>query len=247
MHGGAASVREWRAAFAREAVPESVTAVVCPPFPFLHLLRDCKVALGGQDCSGFASAEGARTGEVSAAMLADAGCEFVLIGHSERRRFFGEDGGSCAAKIRAATGAGLRPILCVGETAAERERGETATVVRRQLGAALADGVPPGLVVGYEPVWAIGSGRVPGDAEIAAAHRTAGDFFSKKNESGDGAAGECGIIPVIYGGSVGAGNAARIFSVGEVRGALVGGASLRAPEFARICRAAEKKTETKKR
>ena len=285
MNGSAALVREWLAGWeaVRDRIPDSVRAVVCPPSPFLGMFSgrvgragrtgragraNFGLALGGQDCSVRAES-GARTGEVSAGMLAEMGCEFVLVGHSERRQFFGEDGESCRAKIRAAHSAGLTPILCVGESAAERKRGQTAKVIRAQLQAALGDfrdeGGPDGpeisegsagpdgsvsngtggsdgsenfgefrLVVGYEPVWAIGGGGTPAAAEIAEAHRAVGDFF-RKNES---AGGKCDIIRVVYGGSVGASNAAEIFAARGVGGALVGGASLRAADFARICRAA---------
>ena len=288
MNGSAALVREWLAGWeaVRDRIPDSVRAVVCPPSPFLGMFSgragragragrvgraNFGLALGGQDCS-VRAGSGARTGEVSAGMLAEMGCEFVLVGHSERRQFFGEDGATCRAKIRAAHSAGLTPILCVGESAAERKRGQTAEVIRAQLQAALGnfrdEGGPDGsgsdgpvgtdgpeisegsagpdgpggsenfgefrLVVGYEPVWAIGGGGTPAAAEIAEAHRAVGDFF-RKNES---AGGKCDIIRVVYGGSVGASNAAEIFAARGVGGALVGGASLRAADFARICRAA---------
>ena len=255
MNGSAAFVRRWLAEWESEreseagGIPAAVTAVVCPPFPFLGMLAEAGAvgfSLGGQDCSGAESESGARTGEVSAAMLAEWGCEYVLVGHSERRRFWGEDGAMCGAKMQSALAAGLTPILCVGETAEERARGETAQTARRQLGEALEclrrGGISPqnGVVVGYEPVWAIGSGQVPSVGEIAEAHGAIRDFL---RESGFGGRG-CGIIRVIYGGSVGAANAADIFAAAGVDGALVGGASLRAADFARICRAAGMKTPT---
>ena len=244
MNGSRALAREWLAEWdaVRGEIPDSVRAVICPPFPFLGLFSGAAergFALGGQDCSALAGC-GARTGEVSAEMLAELGCEFALVGHSERRRFFGEDGESCAAKIRAARAAGLTPVLCVGETAEQRRRGQTAETVRGQLRAALGDSQNGGktgsfgLVVGYEPVWAIGGGGTPGAAEIAAAHAAVGDFFRKNGRAG----GKCDIIRTVYGGSVGASNAVEIFAVKGVDGALVGGASLNASDFARVCRAA---------
>ena len=261
MNGSAEFVRRWLAEWDGERgdIPAAVSAAVFPPFPYLPMLADGEsrgFALGGQDCS--AAESGARTGEVSAEMLAEAGCKFTLVGHSERRRFWGEDGKICGAKLRAATAAGLTPILCVGETAEERARGQTEKVVRTQLGAALEGfqsfqsartggggggggdgvdgkgGVGVGVVVGYEPVWAIGAGRVPGAGEISRAHRAARDFLAEMKFDGGG----CDIIRIIYGGSVAASNAAEIFAAEGVDGALVGGASLRASDFARICRAA---------
>ena len=254
MNGSAEFVRrwlaEWRAEWESGGESDSVVVAACPPFPFLGMLADAKkigLSLGGQDCS--AEESGARTGEVSAAMLAEFGCEYVLVGHSERRRFWGEDGETCGAKMRAALSAGLTPILCAGETAEERARGETARATRRQIGEALEflrrGGISPknGIVVGYEPVWAIGSGQTPSAGEIAEAHGAIRDFLQ---ESGFGGR-ECDIIRVIYGGSVGASNAAEIFAAGGVDGALVGGASLSAPDFARICRAAGMKNQTKQK
>ena len=253
MNGSADFVRKWLDAWesARDGVANSVEVAVFPPFPFLGALADGEkrgFVLGGQDCS--AESGGARTGEVSAGMLAECGCRFALAGHSERRRFWGEDGAICGAKMRAAAAAGLTPILCVGETAAERQGGKTEKVVRAQLDAAMrefrrdrADGVDRvcgRLVLGYEPVWAIGSGEVPSVREISDAHRAIRDFLGELEFE----AGECDIIQVIYGGSVGASNAAEIFAAEGVDGALVGGASLRAEDFARICRAAGMKNQT---
>ena len=256
MNGSAEFVRKWLDEWeaARDGVSNAVEVAVFPPFPFLGALADGEkrgFALGGQDCS--AESGGARTGEVSAGMLAECGCRFALAGHSERRRFWGEDGAICGAKMRAAAAAGLTPILCVGETVAERQGGKTEKVVRAQLDAAMREfqreradgvgrvgGVGGRLVVGYEPVWAIGSGEIPSGREISEAHRAIRDFLGELEFE----AGECDIIQVIYGGSVGASNAAEIFAAEGVDGALVGGASLRAEDFARICRAAGMKNQT---
>ena len=262
MHGSAEFIREWLAQWGsvRGEIPASVEVALFPPFPFLGMLAAemhkngggkgwVGVGVGGQDCS--AESVGARTGEVSAGMLAEFGCKYALIGHSERRRFWGEDGAVCGAKMRAATEVGLTPILCVGETAAERKSGKTEKVVREQLHSAMREfrrNPPDGengtggkrLILGYEPVWAIGSGEIPSAREISEAHRAIRDFFGEMRFE----AGECDIIQVIYGGSVGAANAAEIFAAAGVDGALVGGASLRALDFARICRAAGMQNQT---
>ena len=252
MNGSAAFVREWLAEWdkARTLVTldHAAEVVVCPPAPFLGMIPNPEqrgFALGGQDCS--AENSGARTGEISANMLAEFGCRFVLVGHSERREFWKEDGKICGAKMKTAIAAGLTPILCVGETAEERKQGKTKSAVKTQLGAALAE-FPTGeisskfrMVVGYEPVWAIGGGGIPSPSEISEAHGAVRDFFSSEGFN----RGKCDIIPVIYGGSVNASNAAEIFAAEGVDGALVGGASLRADEFARICQAVEAQNQTR--
>lgn len=248
MNGSAPFVREWLAEWDKArplpAPPETEIAV-CPPAPFLGMMANPEqhgFALGGQDCS--AEKSGARTGEISASMLSEFGCRFVLVGHSERREFWKENGKICGAKMKSAIAAGLTPILCVGETANERKQGKTEIAVKTQLNAALTalrtDEISSKfrMVVGYEPVWAIGSGRIPSPSEIAEAHGAIRNFFAGSELN----RGECDIIPVIYGGSVNASNAADIFATEGVDGALVGGASLRADEFARICQAVETQT-----
>ena len=246
MNGSATFVREWLAEWsaARTLAPlaSATEIVVFPPAPFLGMIPNPEqhgFALGGQDCS--AENSGARTGEISAKMLAEFGCRFVLVGHSERREFWKEDGKICGAKMKSALAAGLTPILCVGETAQERKQGKTENVVKTQLNAALA-AFRAGeisskfrMIVGYEPVWAIGSGHTPSPAEVSEAHGAIRNFFAGSELN----RGKCDIIPVIYGGSVNASNAADIFAAEGVDGALVGGASLRADEFARICQAVE--------
>ena len=196
---------------------------VCPPFPYLaqaaEQLKGSAVALGAQNLS--EHAQGAHTGEVSGAMLKDVGCRYVIVGHSERRQRYGEGDALVAKKFAAARAAGLTPILCVGETLAEREAGKTEEVVARQLGAvAFSDAV-----LAYEPVWAIGTGRnaTPGQAQEVHA------FLRKKVPAG---------TVILYGGSVKAQNAAAIFAMPDVDGGLIGGASLVAADFLAILRAA---------
>ena len=195
------------------------------------MLADSAVAVGGQDCH--TAGAGAFTGEISAAMLADAGARFVIVGHSERRAAHGESDADVAAKALAAARGGLEPIICVGETAAQREAGQALAVVTAQV----AGSVPTGLgeaafAVAYEPIWAIGAGRTPTLDEIAAVHAA----IRRTLVAGHGEAGR--RAPILYGGSVKPDNAAEILRVAEVGGALVGGASLKAADFLAIIRAA---------
>jgi triosephosphate isomerase len=210
--------------------------VLCPPAPLLVELRAALdgsgVALGGQDCH--AAEAGAYTGELAAAMLADVGCRYAIVGHSERRANHGETDTDVRAKAEAALKAGLKPIICVGESAAERERGEAALVVRRQVENAVPGSVLPGrFAIAYEPVWAIGSGRTPTVAEIAAMHREILQVYAQQFSDG------AGTLRVLYGGSVNPGNAGAILALPEVGGALVGGASLSVEQFWSICLAAD--------
>lgn len=215
---------------------------VCPPFVFLwetgRLLKASSVALGAQSVC--AESVGAFTGEVSAAMLKDVGCRYVIVGHSERRALYKEDDALVARKFLAAQAHGLIPILCVGESLDERERGQTMQVVSRQLKAVLdlagVDAMSKA-VVAYEPVWAIGTGKnaTPAQAQEVHAHIRA---TVAAHENGKGAK----IAPalrVLYGGSVKAANAVEIFSMPDVDGGLIGGASLKVDEFLKICAAAQ--------
>jgi triosephosphate isomerase len=225
----AAAIKE---GLAETALP-SCELLVCPPFTLLSrvaaLLAGSRVAVGGQDCH--AEAKGAFTGDVSAEMLAEAGCRYVILGHSERRRLHGETSAAVRAKIEGARRAGLIPVLCVGETIEERLSGQAFAVVRRQLAESLPEGAAAApLVVAYEPVWAIGSGRTPSAEEIAEMH---GEI---RAAVGDGAGGE-GAPRILYGGSVDPAKAAGILALPEVGGALVGGASLEAESFLAIARA----------
>jgi len=231
MHGSLASNRALLGAIAGgvEGV-QDVECAVCVPFPYLgqgqECLRGTRVALGAQNVSEYAS--GAYTGEVSAAMLAEFGCRHVLVGHSERRHLYGESDAQVAAKFAAASAAGLIPILCVGETLAEREAGRTEEVVLRQLDAVLAKGGIGSGVVAYEPVWAIGTGRTATPEQAQAVHGVLRRRLP-------------GATPLLYGGSVKADNAAAIFAMPDVDGGLIGGASLVAADFIAICRMAARK------
>ena len=206
--------------------------LVCPPATVLAevagLLAGSPVMVGGQDCH--PDTLGAHTGDLSAAMLLDAGASWVILGHSERRQAHGETDALVRRKAAAAAAAGLKPIVCVGETEAQREAGQARTVVGNQL----AGSLPPGFngVIAYEPVWAIGTGRVPTEADVAAMH--AHIRRQLVADLGEGGAG----LRILYGGSVKPGNAAVLLGMAEVGGALVGGASLQAEDFMGIARAA---------
>jgi triosephosphate isomerase (TIM) len=211
--------------------------VICPPFVYLadcwRALRGHPIALGGQNVS--AEAPGAHTGEVAATMLKDLGCEYVIVGHSERRALYGESDALVARKFASVQAAGLMPILCVGESLAEREADTTQQVVLRQLDAVVSlCGVAAlaSAVVAYEPVWAIGTGRNATPDQAQAMHA----FIRGRIAAADAniAAG----LRVLYGGSVKAGNAQEIFAMPDVDGGLIGGASLKADEFVAIVAAA---------
>ena len=216
---------------------------VCAPFPYLaaigQALRGSSVALGAQDLCQFG--DGAYTGGVSGAMLADCGCRYVIVGHSERRGVFGETDDVVARKYAQAAKHGLTPILCLGETLAEREAGTTEAVVARQLDAvvqhcglqALGQGV-----IAYEPVWAIGTGRTATPQQAQAVH----DFIRGRIAAVDRRLAD--VLQILYGGSVKANNAAQLFAMPDVDGGLIGGASLAADEFVAICRAAQSAEET---
>jgi len=217
--------------------------LVCPPFVHLwecgRQLKASNIALGGQSLC--AEPIGAFTGEVSAAMLKDVGCTYVIVGHSERRAIYKEDDALVARKFVAAQGQGLTPILCVGETLDERERGQTFAVVARQLRAVLdvtGIGAFKNAVIAYEPVWAIGTGK---NATSEQAQEVHAFIRGELQRAEDGRAGDATIaagVRILYGGSVKASNAREIFSMADVDGGLVGGASLKADEFLKICAAA---------
>jgi triosephosphate isomerase len=209
-----------------------VDVLVCPPAtllaPVAAALAGGRVAMGGQDCH--AKASGAHTGDVSAAMLADAGCTFVILGHSERRQDHGETDATVRAKAVAARAAGLVAIVCVGETEAERTAGRHLDVVAAQIAGSVADDATAAdTVVAYEPVWAIGTGRTATVDDIAAMHAHIRALLARRLASG-------GDVRILYGGSVKPGNAAEIMAVADVDGALVGGASLKAEDFRAIVR-----------
>ena len=236
MHGTRASARELVAAIAAAPVA-GVELAVMPPFVLLPALAaefgGGTLAFGAQDVS--AHAQGAYTGEVSAAMLAECGCRYVLVGHSERRQHHAEGNALVAAKFAAAQAAGLVPVLCVGDTLAQRDAGDTEAVVGAQLEAVLA---PCGAaaferaVLAYEPVWAIGTGRTASAEQAQAVHA----FLRGKMAERD--ARIAGSLRILYGGSVKPGNAQELFSQPDVDGGLIGGASLVAADFLAIAAAA---------
>ncbi|MGE5615495.1 MAG: triose-phosphate isomerase [Bacillota bacterium] len=215
---------------------------VCVPTPYLaqvrSLLDGTAIAWGAQDVSRYE--KGAYTGEVSAGMLVDLGCRYVIVGHSERRTIFGETDEGAAEKYAVARKAGLMPVFCVGETLAERDRGVTESVLARQMDALLekhgAKGLEGGLVA-YEPVWAIGTGRTA----TARQAEDAQAFIRRRIAAKEPAVAE--RVPILYGGSVKAANAAELFAMPNVDGGLVGGASLVVDEFAGIWRAASSAQE----
>lgn len=213
---------------------DGVDLLICPPFPLIGPMiaafAGAPVAVGAQDCA--VEVAGAHTGDVSAALLAEIGASHVILGHSERRADHGERSALVRDKARTAAAAGLIPIICVGETLAERESGEAETVVRAQLAGSVPDGFA-GLIA-YEPVWAIGTGKTPTVADVAAMH--ASIRASLKKQLGD--AGTTMLI--LYGGSVKPGNAAELLAIPEVGGALIGGASLEADDFLAIAQAAQR-------
>ena len=216
--------------------PGSAACAVCVPAPYLAqvrgLLDGSAIAWGSQDVSRFE--QGAYTGEVSGAMLAEMGCRYAIVGHSERRTLFGDTDSIAAQKYVAARKAGLTPIFCVGETLDERDRGVTEAVLARQMDALLEMGVAglSGGIVAYEPVWAIGTGRTATSQQAEEAHA----FIRGRVAAKDGNIAQA--LPILYGGSVKAGNAAELFAMPDVDGGLVGGASLVAKDFSAIWRAA---------
>jgi triosephosphate isomerase len=204
---------------------------LCPPATLVaDLARDLAgsgVMVGGQDCH--TGVSGAHTGDVSAAMLADAGASFVILGHSERRADHGETDALVAAKAAAALAAGLEPIICVGETEAQRDDGQAESVVLAQLAGSVPPGADPArLVIAYEPVWAIGTGRTPTTGDVAAMHGAIRAALEDRYGAGGAR------VPILYGGSVKPSNAAELMAVANVNGALVGGASLKASDFSAI-------------
>jgi triosephosphate isomerase len=213
----------------------AVDLAICPPASLLYpasvALVGSRIATGGQDCS--TQASGAFTGEISAAMLADAGAGFAIVGHSERRTLHGESNATVKAKAEAAQTVRLVPIVCVGETKDEREAGKALAVVKKQLRGSVPEGSTAAtLVVAYEPVWAIGTGLTPTAADVAEMHEAIraelGRLLGKAAAAG---------VRLLYGGSVKPSNAAELMNVANVDGALVGGASLKAGDFLAIARA----------
>lgn len=234
MNGTRAMLAEARAIDRGAARHPGVRVAVAPPFTLIQSLAENAeaMAIGGQDCH--AAASGAFTGDVSAAMLADAGATYTILGHSERRAMHAETDAQVRAKAEAALAAGLEVIVCVGETEAQRDAGQAEAVVCAQLDGSLpvGEGVAARVTVAYEPVWAIGTGRVPSVGDVGAIHRAIRARL-EMIYGPDGAG-----ISILYGGSVNAGNAAELLAADEVGGALVGGASLQAESFLAIVLAA---------
>ncbi|MDC8773178.1 triose-phosphate isomerase [Roseateles albus] len=234
MHGSRAANAALLSAL-KEAGPWSADVAVCVPFPYLAetalALTGQAILLGAQDCS--AHEQGAFTGEVSSLMLSDLGCRYVIVGHSERRAFHHESDQLVADKAKAALAHGVTPIVCVGETLAEREAGQTELVVKRQLAAVIhtLTHCIGEIVLAYEPVWAIGTGLTASPEQAQAVHavlRMQLHAATQKSAS----------MRILYGGSVKPDNAAQLFAQPDIDGGLIGGAALKAADFAVICRAA---------
>jgi triosephosphate isomerase len=238
MHGTRAENARLVDALVQATDGASAEVVVCPPFVYLweigRQLKGSPIGLGAQDVCAEAG-PGAFTGEISAAMLKDVGCAYALVGHSERRALYREDDALVARKFVAVQAQGLVPVLCVGETLDERERGVTREVVGRQLDAVLSvAGVAAFArsVLAYEPVWAIGTGKNASPDQAQEVHAFIRDRIAQRDAT------ISSTLRVLYGGSVKAANAAELFAMPDVDGGLVGGASLKAEEFVRICVAA---------
>ncbi|GGN48564.1 MAG: triose-phosphate isomerase [Novosphingobium sp.] len=239
MNGTRAMLNEARAIDRAAARFPKVQVAVAPPSTLIYRTRDAVdiIGVGGQDCH--AQESGAFTGDISAVMLKDAGADFTIVGHSERRTLHGESDADVKAKAEAALAAGLGVILCVGETEAERDAGQAEAVVGGQLEGSCpsVEGTPEKLSVAYEPVWAIGTGRVPSVEDVAAMHKSIREKLVAI--FGEGGAD----VRILYGGSVKADNAAELLAIPEVGGALVGGASLTAESFLSIVGAAASLTQ----
>ncbi len=233
MCGDTASSKKWTENILADSskFPSGSTVVVCPPAPLLpiinYALRGSAIKLGGQDCH--FQQEGAYTGETSAKLLKDIGCGYVIVGHSERRAGCGETDAIVNAKAASAIKNGLIPIICIGETQVQRENGETIEVINRQITESIPDVAAYGnFILAYEPVWAIGSGKIPSMDEIQQVHNAIITSVSKRS------AIDIGGVYVLYGGSVKPANAREILALDNVAGVLVGGASLDENDFAKI-------------
>ena len=232
QHGSRASIAAFASQWSFES-HDKLTVAIAPPFPYIGelgaSLPDCQLA--AQDCS--IHEQGAHTGEVSAEMLAEVGCRFVLVGHSERRAHHGETDELIGRKLAAAQAAGLIPVLCVGEDSATREAGDQNRAVRAQLGAALP-GIASQLLIAYEPVWAIGTGKTATPGQAQAVHA----FIRQRIAQASVVAAEG--VQILYGGSMNAGNAADLLAQVDIDGGLIGGASLKAEDFLTIAIAANR-------
>ena len=238
MHGTRASVAELIKGLRDLALPVGVDVAVMPPALYIAQVKagldGQAIALGAQDCA-VEPMQGALTGEIAASQLVDVGCQYVLVGHSERRLLLGESDAVVARKFVAAQSCGLLPVLCVGETREQRESGETLAVVSAQVGAVLAAVGVGGFaraVIAYEPVWAIGTGLTASPQQAQEVHAAIRAQLAADD------AGIAAELRIVYGGSVKAASAAELFGMPDIDGGLVGGASLNADEFGAICRAA---------
>ncbi|WP_170324777.1 triose-phosphate isomerase [Ruegeria arenilitoris] len=237
MNGTTAALSELEA-LTRAFPSPTVDVLICPPATLLHraaeAVRGTGITVGGQDCH--AATSGAHTGDISADMLVDAGANTVILGHSERREDHDEQNEDVRAKARAAMDAGLKAIICVGESLEQREAANTLEIIGGQMSGSIPDqSTGENLIVAYEPIWAIGTGKVPTLNEIGEVH----DFIRARLERRFGE-GVGRSVRLLYGGSVKPSNAAEIFGVSNVDGALVGGASLKAADFSGIVEALEK-------
>jgi len=210
--------------------------LVCAPFPYLsqveNLVANSEVRLGAQDLN--VNSSGAFTGEVSANMIKDFGAKHVIVGHSERRSLYGETNPLVAEKIKAALEGGLTPLLCVGESLKQREAGETEVVVAEQINTVVelvGIGAFRNIIIAYEPVWAIGTGKTASPEQAQAAHLFIRDLLRESDES------IAQSISILYGGSMNAGNANELISCADIDGGLIGGAALKAEDFLQICKA----------
>ena len=234
MNGVKASLDEIRTLSASHADSE-IDILICPPSTLIAQAAEIEgnISIGGQDCH--ANTSGAHTGDISAEMLKDAGANCVILGHSERRTDHGETNAQVHEKTLAAWKAGLIAVICIGETLEQRENGETNQVLAKQLAGSMPDGaLTSNTVVAYEPVWAIGTGKIPSFEEISQAHSFIRGFVASHQETS-----EAHGMSLLYGGSVKPDNASEIFALNNVDGALVGGASLKAEDFSRIISALE--------
>lgn len=239
MHGSLVQNKELLdAVIAGTAGMREGSCLVCVPYPYLasvqSILKDTQIAWGAQNVNQFS--KGAYTGEVSAEMLKDFDCQYVIVGHSERRALFGEDSHTVSLKFTAAQNSDLIPILCVGETLQQREAGTTEKVVAEQLSAVIDQAGVISLskaVIAYEPVWAIGTGKTASPQQAQEVHAFIRDKIAEHDKAV--AAG----MTILYGGSVKANNAAELFAMPDIDGGLIGGASLIAEDFVAICRAGQ--------
>lgn len=237
-HGNLKENKLWASQFLAHPLPEAINLAICPPFIYIpqliELFDGTEVAIGGQNLSAYE--EGAYTGEVSAKMLRDLGCLYVIIGHSERRALYAEDDRQLVEKLQRAVDFGLTPIFCVGETLQQRERAQTEAVLTRQLSVVTPVLAGVQFVLAYEPVWAIGTGKNATPEQAQETHRFLREHLVD-------CLGEATTeLRIIYGGSVNPDNAQALFAKRDINGGLVGSASLKAEDFLQIAKALEETT-----